>query len=102
MGITPRPCLPVDSATNCSIHAANAAIEGEARTVSLSRPFRARTPIVRPSDAGVFGRRHFGPASFGHGAGNFEESADVMTARRQRHQSEFGQHRKAPADARNT
>ena len=46
--------LPVDSATSCSIHAPNAAMRGEAMTVSLSRPLRARTPIARPSDTPGF------------------------------------------------
>ncbi len=39
-GITPLPCLPVDSASSCSAHAPNEAIEGDAITVTLSRPWR--------------------------------------------------------------
>src|SRR2546427_774849 len=45
----PLPCLPVDSASNCSSHAPRSEIPGEVMIVTLSRPFLAAVPKMIPS-----------------------------------------------------
>ena len=66
-GMSPLPCLPVDSAISCSSQAPKSAIAGEAMMVTLSRPVRAAACPVRPErDARIVGRRHVGGAGAHH------------------------------------
>jgi hypothetical protein len=44
----PLPILPVDSARSCSSQAPKSAMPGEAKIVTLSRPWRWQTPMIVP------------------------------------------------------
>ncbi len=54
MGMTPRPSLPVDSASSCSIQLPSDASSGGRRRVHLSRPASAASPRKMPSSAPGF------------------------------------------------
>ena len=95
----PLPCLPVLSATSCSIHRPSDARRGESTTVSLSRPSLG---------CGADERAELEPrirvvlltASFRHVLPAPAKLADRGADQRRRDESEERQRRKAPADVR--
>ena len=96
----PLPCLPVDSATNCSSQAPRAEIPGEVMMVTLSRPLRAAVPRMTPSKApGILFDGNAGSAGLHHFLGAAQETADIQTHKRRGHHAKVRKRGIASANA---
>ena len=95
----PLPCLPVDSASNCSSHAPRSEIPGEAMIVTLSRPLRGRRAQNHASNTpGILFDGNAGAARLDHLLCAVEKAGDIHAHQRRRNHAEIRQRRITPAD----